>query len=67
MDNIISDIENGTVVGVSDGSFKAEFGTASWVIENAKCTQQIMGNALIPGHHMDHSAYMSEIGVFMEW
>ena len=58
----IADITNGTAIGVSDGSFKDQFGTASWVIENARGTQRITGNVLIPGHHTDHSAYRSEIG-----
>ena len=62
IDEIIADIIKGTAIGVSDGSFKDQFGTASWVIENAKGTQRITGNVLIPGHHTDHSAYRSEIG-----
>ena len=62
IDEIIADITNGTAIGVSDGSFKDQFGTASWVIENARGTQRITGNVLIPGHHTDHSAYRSEIG-----
>ena len=62
IDEIIADITNGTAIGVSDGSFKDQFGTASWVIENARGTQRITGNGLIPGHHTDHSAYRSEIG-----
>ena len=49
IDEIVDDIANGTAVGVSDGSFKEEFGTASWVIENANGTQRIMGNVLVPG------------------
>lgn len=38
MDGIISDISHGTVVGDSDGSFKEEFGTISWVIGDTKGT-----------------------------
>ena len=45
---------------------KNQFGTALWIIENAKETQRITGNVLIPGHHTDHSAYRSEIGGLYE-
>ena len=34
INEIIKDIIRGTVIGVSDNSFKDEFGTASWAIEN---------------------------------
>ena len=61
IDEIVDDIANGTAVGVSDGSFKEEFGTTSWVIENASGTQRIMGNVLVPGFASDQSAYRSEI------
>ena len=62
IDEIIRDIGAGTAVGVSDGSFKDEFGTASWIVKNASGSQRIMGNVLIPGFKSDHSAYRSEIG-----
>ena len=61
INEIVDDIANGTAVGVSDGSFKDEFGTASWVIENASGSQRIMGNVIVPGFHSDQSAYRSEI------
>lgn len=62
IDEIVKDILNGTAVGVSDGSFKDEFGTASWIQESTRDTQRIMGNVLIPGFKTGQSAYMSEIG-----
>ena len=62
IDEIIEDIRNGTELGVSNGSFKNLFGTASWVIENASGSQRILGNVLIPGFKSDQSAYRSEIG-----
>ena len=62
IDEIIKDIEAGTVVGVSDGSVKDKFGTASWILENASGSQRIMGNVLIPGFKSGQSAYRSEIG-----
>ena len=61
INEIIDDITNGTAVGVSDGSFKDEFGTASWVIENFSGSQMIMGNVLVPGFQSNQSAYRSEI------
>ena len=33
---IISDIENGTTVAVSDGSFKGMGGTTTWIVEKKK-------------------------------
>ena len=62
IDEIIRDIEAGTAVGVNDGSFKHELGTAPWILENASGSQRIMGNVLIPGFKSDQSAYISEIG-----
>lgn len=35
INEIVEDIANRTAVGVNDGSFKDEFGTDSWVIENS--------------------------------
>ena len=61
INSLVEDIKNGTAIGVSDGSFKDEFGTAAWVIENVEGTQRIMGNVLVPGYASDHSAYRSEI------
>ena len=62
IDEIIEDIIRGTAIGVSDGSFKDEFGTASWAIENESGTQRINGDGIIPGFPSDQSAYRSEIG-----
>ena len=63
--DIVKDIENGTAVAVSDGSFKRNGGTAAWIIENHTGTQRIMGNVNVPGTVLDQSAYRSEIaGVY---
>ena len=61
IDEIVRDIADGKAVGVSDGSFKDEGGTAAWIIENELGTQRIMGVALVPGYGSDQSAYRSEI------
>ena len=62
IDEIVNDLSKGTAIGVSDGSFKDRFGTASWVIENESGTQRINGDCIIPGSPSDQSAYRSEIG-----
>ena len=61
IDDIVADIKNGKAVGVSDGSFKDEGGTAAWIIENEAGTQRIMGTVEVPGHGSDQSAYRSEL------
>ena len=61
IDDIVKDIANGKAVGVSDGSFKDEAGTAAWILENEAGTQRIMGNVVVPGYGLDQSAYRSEI------
>ena len=62
IDEIVDGILNGTVVGVSDGSFKDEFGTVLWILKNISGTQRIMGNVLVLGFKSDQSAYRSEVG-----
>jgi len=65
IDEIIKDIANGMAVGVSDGSFKDEGGTAAWIIENEAGTQRIMGTVEVPGYGSDQSAYRSElVGIY---
>ena len=58
---IIADVEKGAAVGVSDGSFKDNHGTAAWVIENAKGTERIVALIHVPGYPVDQSAYRSEV------
>lgn len=65
VDEMIHDIAKGTALGATDGSFKGEFGAASWVIENAKGSQRITGNILISGHPMDHIVHRRESEIFM--
>ena len=62
IEGIITDIEEGKAVAVSDGSFKEEFGTACWIIENELGTERIIGLIDIPGSKKDHDAYRSELG-----
>ena len=57
----ISCVKNGTTIGVSDSSFKLEFGNASWVIKSTQGTQWIMGQVVTPGFKTDQSPYWSKI------
>ena len=59
--NLVLDIANGTAVCVSDGSYKDECGTASWIIESKDRTQRIQGKVAVPGYASDQSAYRSEL------
>ena len=61
INEIVHDILNWTAVGVSDASFKEEFGAESWILEIKSGTQRIMGNVLVPEFKSDQSAYRSEI------
>ena len=54
-------IENGTCIAVSDGSFKEQFGTASWSIQGPTEVHQLSGSCIVPGHAKDQSAYRSEL------
>ena len=59
---IVLDIRNGTVVAVSDGSFKDSHCTAAWVIENSVVTARLIGLVNIPPFHVDYSVYCNELG-----
>ena len=61
IDNIVQDIKTQTLVGVSDGSFKDGIGTASFIIENLKGTERIVGLIDVPGHEDEQDAYRSEL------
>ena len=58
---IISSLENGTAVGVSDGSFQHKFGTACFIIENKEGTERLVGLIDVPGFSDEHDAYRSEL------
>ena len=61
IDGVLDSLRDGTAVGVSDASNKDEFGTASWILENAAGTERIVGLINVPGHDDDHNAHRSEI------
>ena len=52
-------------IAVSDGLFKAEHGTASWVLEGQQPMGRIVGDTLVPGAPDAQSAFRSELtGLF---
>ena len=61
IDGILDSLRDGTAVGVSDGSYKDNFGTACWILENNTGTERIVGLIDVPGHDDEHDAYRSEI------
>ena len=59
--DLVEGIKDGTTIGVSDGSFKDNFGTACWILENASGTERIVGLVEVPGFSDEHDAYRSEL------
>ena len=63
---LAGDIERGSAIAVSDGSFKDQFGTAAWRIEGQDADPVskawLEGSCVIPGLPLDQSAYRSELG-----
>jgi hypothetical protein len=54
-------IRDGTAIGISDGSFKDGFGTASWVLEGLSPRHRIRGDNIVPGDTADQGSYRSEL------
>jgi hypothetical protein len=52
---------DGTAIGISDGSFKDGFGTASWALEGSLPRHRIRGDNTVPGHTADQRSYRSEL------
>jgi hypothetical protein len=52
---------NREAIAVSDGSFKNEYGTATWVIEGDSSYGRLCGKVIAPGGSRDHSPYRSEL------
>ena len=52
----------GQCIGVSDGSFKAKFGTVAWTLADSKdLTVRLSGKCVVPGQPTDQSAFRSEV------
>jgi len=51
----------GTIMAISDGSFKDTYGTAAWTIGVTDEDQYISGKVICPGDGTDHSSYRSEL------
>jgi len=61
---IVSGIQSGlqgTIMAVSDGSFKDFLGTAAWTIGIPDQSQFISGQVVCPGSANNHSSYRSEL------
>ena len=54
-------ITDGTALAVSDGSFKAGFGTYSWIITTQDERYCLEGVGVVPGEKEFQSAYRSEL------
>ena len=54
-------IRTGKCIGVSDGSFEDEFGTACWIIQGEDVVSPIKCPLVVPGHSSTHSAYRSDL------
>ena len=62
---ILQGLKDGTLVGVSDGSFKNKRGTAFWIIETQDGSERIVGLTEVPGQEDEHDACRSElVGLF---
>jgi hypothetical protein len=58
---IAAALQVGRCIGVSDGSFKEKFGTASWVLLDPSTNCRLMGDLVVPGHPDDQNSYRSEL------
>ena len=58
---VAESIKNGCCVAISDGSFKDEFGTASWIVQGEDEFGSLEGSLVTPGNPEDQSAYRSEL------
>jgi hypothetical protein len=54
-------IRDGTAIGISVGSLKDGFGTASWVLEGSSPRHRIRGDNIVPGDTADQGSYRSEL------
>ena len=63
---IAAALQEGKCIGVSDGSFKAQFGTAAWIlVDSTNPALELRGNCIVPGRPSDQSAFRSEVaGLF---
>jgi hypothetical protein len=53
----------GTAIAICDGSYKDQFGTAGFVLQNGfSRASRILGANVTPGHPSDQNPYRSEIG-----
>jgi hypothetical protein len=60
---LLPDIQSGSVLVVSDGSYNptTKLGTAAWILEGRLSNIQISGSVITPGSASEQSAYRSEL------
>jgi len=62
---LISDLQSGKGYAVSNGSFQAGKGAATWIIEGTDNTNRIIGRGLSPSDDEGHSSFRSKLaGIF---
>jgi hypothetical protein len=60
MEGILDALRLGTLIGVSDGSFREGMGTAAWTLE-ASIGMSITGGCVVPGLAHVHSSMRSKL------
>ena len=60
-DTIADAIRHGKGIGVSDGSFKDQFGTACWILQGETAGGEIKCPCLVPGNGTVQSTYRSKL------
>jgi len=58
---IVKAIEDGTMIAVSDGSFKNGKDAAAWTIQGSLANNKITAAVLVPGIDYDHSTFQSKL------
>jgi len=55
------ELSTGLGFAVSDGSYKASQGSATWILEGASAANQVVGKCFTPSHGNDQSSFWSEL------
>ena len=58
---IINDLQDGNAIAVINSSFKDQYSSATWVIENEDSSERILRNIEVPGFPVHHNDYRSKV------
>jgi len=58
---LLNALTQGCGYAVSDGSYKDDNGSATWIIEGPNSTLRLVSQAYTPGHSGDHSLFQSKV------